>query len=198
VPGRAVEVVMRLDQMAYRVPAGHRVRLALATTYWPFVWPSDSNACLTLTEGTITLPTLMQTLPAWVPPNPETAQPWAHKRLREGHASRTIEHDLIRGTHTLIITDDGGEVENLTHGLCSGETMTERWEVHPDDPLSATATHTWEQRLSRGDWRIRTAVTATQTCTATHLRMVAQVRAYEGDVMVFERHFDDSVPRTFV
>ena len=197
-PGKAEEVTLRLDQMAYRLPKGHRLRLSLATSYWPFVWPSDANATLTLTAGTITLPTLTQTLPAWTPPPVETAQPWAHRRLREGHARRVIEHDLIRGTQSLCITDDGGDVENLTHGLCTGETMTERWEIHPADPLSATATHTWEQRLSRGAWRVRTHVTATQTCTATHLHLTAHVRAYEGEVVIFERDYKDAVPRTFV
>jgi uncharacterized protein len=139
-PGRAEEVTLRLDQMAYRVPAGHHLRLSLATSYWPFVWPSDANATLTLTAGSITLPILNQTLPLWTPPPVETAKPWAHRRLRDGHAARVIEHDLIRGTQSLCITDDGGDVENAAHGLCTGETMTERWTIHPDDPLSATAT----------------------------------------------------------
>ncbi len=197
-PGRAEEVVLRLDLMAYRLPAGHRLRLSLATTYWPFVWPSDANACLTLRAGTITLPTLTQTLLTWTPPEVETARPWAYKRLRDGHAARVIEHDLIRGTRALVVTDDGGDVENAEHGLCTGETLTERWEVHPDDPLTATTTHTWEQRLSRGDWRVRTDVTATQTCTATQLRMTAHVKAYEGDALIFERHFDAAVQRRFV
>ena len=56
----------------------------------------------------------------------------------------------------LIVEDDLGDIENLTHGLCTGETMSERWEIHPDDPLSARAVHVWEQRLSRGDWAVRT------------------------------------------
>jgi uncharacterized protein len=197
-PGKAEQVTLRLDQMAYRVPQGHRLRLSLATSYWPFVWPSDAKAALTLTAGTLTLPRLTTALPSWTPPPPETATPWAHKRLRDAHASRTIEHDLIRGTHTLIVTDDSGDVENAGHGLCTGDTLCERWEIHPGDPLSATATHTWQQRLSRGDWHVRTDVTATQTCTATHLHLTAHIRAYDADVLIFERHFNDAVPRTFV
>jgi len=35
VPGQAVEVAFDLDQMAYRVAAGHRIRLALSNSYWP-------------------------------------------------------------------------------------------------------------------------------------------------------------------
>jgi uncharacterized protein len=197
-PGEACEVRLRLDQMAYKVAAGHRLRLALATAYWPFVWPSDAAVTLTLAEGSLHLPVVTGPLAPWSPPPAETAKPWAHRVLRAGHKARRVERDLIHGTHALVVEDDGGDVESLTHGLVTGETMAERWEVRADDPLSARATHVWEQRLSRGDWRVRTHVTATQTCTATHLRMTATVRAWEGDALVFVRHFDDQVSRQFV
>jgi hypothetical protein len=58
--------------------------------------------------------------------------------------------------------------------------------------------HVWEQRLSRGDWAVRTKAEAEMTATATHLRMQATLRAWEGDVLVFERAWDDTVPRRFV
>jgi uncharacterized protein len=198
VPGQGYDATLRLDQMAYRVAGGHRLRLSLATTYWPFVWPSDVAVTLTLTEGRLRLPGVAGPLAAWTPPPAETAKPWAHRVLRAGHKARRVERDLIGGTWALIVEDDGGDVENLDHGLVTGETMSERWQIHPDDPLSATATHSWEQRLSRGGWRVRTHVTATQTCTPTHLRIMAQVRAWEGDTLVFERAFDDQVARQFV
>ncbi len=198
VPGRAVDAVLSMDLMAYRLAAGHRLRLALATSYWPFVWPSDASATLTLEQGELLLPEVTGALDAWQPPPAETATPWKHRVLREGQKARRIEEDLVRGTRALVVEDDGGDVENLTHGLITGESMSERWEIRPDDPLSAIATHTWEQRLSRGEWRVRTHVTATQTCTATHLRMAAHVRAWEGDQLIFERYFDDQVERRFV
>ena len=126
------------------------------------------------------------------------ATPWAHKVLRAGKTTRKIETDLINGTTALVISDDLGDVENLTHGLCTGESMTELWEIHPDDPLSARAVHTWEQRQSRGDWSVKTNAWAEMTATATHLHLKASLTAYEGDTKVFERHFDDKVARRFV
>jgi uncharacterized protein len=198
VPGQGYDVTLRLDQMAYRVAAGHRLRLVLATTYWPFVWPSAGAVTLALTEGALHLPVVTGALGTWTPPPAETARPWAHRVLRTGHKARRIERDLIAGTYALVVEDDGGDVENLIHGLVTGETMSERWQVGADDPLSAMATHTWEQRLSRGGWRVRTHVTATQTCTATHLRITAHVRAWEGETLVFDRHFDDQVSREFI
>ncbi len=198
VPGQMVEVGFDIDQMAYRLASGHRLRLALSNSYWPFVWPSPQAGKLTLAAGRLDLPVHQGAGTEWVPPPAEHASPWKHKVLREGKTTRKIETDLITGKVALVIRDDLGDAENLTHGLQTGETMTELWEVHPDDPLSARAVHSWEQRLSRGDWRVRTEARAEMTATASALRMTARLAAYEGDSLIFERHFDEEVPRRFV
>lgn len=198
VPHQSVEVTFRLDQMAYRVAAGHRLRLALSNSYWPFVWPSPQAGTLTVTAGSLVLPVRSGPAAGWVPPPAEHAVPWKHRVLRQGRTRRFIEEDLVAGTHALVVEDDLGDSENLVHGLCSGETMSERWEIRPDDPLSARAVHVWEQRLSRGDWRVRTLAEAEMTGTADDLRMTARLRAWEGDELVFDRAWDERVPRRFV
>lgn len=198
VPGQAEEVSFALDQMAYRLLPGHRLRLALSTTYWPFVWPSPEVVVLTVRAGRLVLPVHQGSTAEWVPPAPEAAPAWAHRILRPGQSRRVIEEDLLRGTRALVVVEDAGDVENLTHGLCTGETMSERWEIDPADPLSAVATHTWEQRLSRGEWSVRTEAWARMTATATHLCMEARLTAWEGHQIVFERQYRDDVPRQFV
>lgn len=198
VPDEEVEVTLRLDQMAYRLAPGHRLRLALSNSYWPFVWPSPEAGALTLSGGQLRLPVHAGSTAEWSPPPAEHAPPWKHRVLREGRTRRYVEEDLITGTHALVVEDDLGDAENLTHGLCSGETMTERWEIRPDDPQSARAVHVWEQRLSRGDWSVRTRAEAEMTGNATDLRMTARLQAWEGEVLVFERNWDDRVSRRFV
>jgi uncharacterized protein len=198
VPGQEVEVAFLIDQMAYRLAAGHKLRLALSTTYWPFVWPSPEAATLTITGGSLDLPVHSGSQNEWTPPPAEGAEGWKHKVLRPGKTTRRIETDLLSGRTALVINDDGGDVENLASGLCTGETMSELWEVHPDDPLSARAVHIWEQRLSRGDWVVRTRAEAEMTATATKLRMVAKLTAWEGERVLFTRDFDNEVPRRFV
>jgi uncharacterized protein len=198
VPGEVVTVTFRLDHMAYRLAPGHRLRLALSNSYWPFVWPSPEAGALTLSGGSLRLPVHAGSAAEWSPPPAEHATPWKHRVLREGKTRRYMEKDLITGTHALVVEDDGGDVENLTHGLCSGESMTERWEIRPDDPQSARAVHVWEQRLSRGDWSVRTRAEAEMTSSATDLRMTACLQAWEGGNLVFERRWDDRVPRRFV
>jgi hypothetical protein len=98
----------------------------------------------------------------------------------------------------LTIHDDAGEVEDRTHGLRFGESVEEHWQIAPADPLSARAKIIWEQRLSRGDWSVRTRAETQMTGTATELRMTARLTAWEGEMQVFDRVWDDSVPRRFV
>ena len=197
VPGAVVELAFDLDQMAYRLAAGHRMRLALSNSYWPFVWPSPEAGVLTLVGGSLEVPVCILAAEAWLPPEAEGAPPWNHRVLRKGQVSRRIETDLLAGRHALIIEDDGGEVENLDHGLCTSEVMSERWEIGAD-PVSARAVQVWDQHLWRGDWRVRTRAEAEMTGTASHLRMKARLTAWEGDRVAFERSFDEEVERRFV
>jgi hypothetical protein len=118
--------------------------------------------------------------------------------LRPGQAGRQIVEDLVTGARSLVVRDDSGETRNLTHGLVTGETVEETWTIHPDDPLCASAVIRWEQRLSRGDWRIRTEVLAEQWGDATDLHMTAHLRAWEGDRLVHDRRLHDRVPRHLV
>jgi uncharacterized protein len=196
VPGQVVEFAFDLDHMAYRLAPGHRLRLALSNSYWPFVWPSPEAGRLTLVGGSLDLP-LHAGGETWVPPEAEGAAPWKHRVVESGSSSRRIETDLLDGRHALVVEDDSGANENLDHGLVTRETLTERWEIG-EDPQSARAHHVWEQHLSRGEWRIRTRAEAEMTGDATHLRMTAKLTAWEGDKVIFEGDYDESVARRFV
>ncbi len=197
VPGQVVEVTVPIDMTGYRLAAGHRLRVAISNSYWPFVWPSPTAGVLTLTGGSLTLP-VHSGGAAWTPPPAEHATPWRHRVIRPARAVRRIEEDMLTGIVALIVESDEGAQENLDHGLIADESLTERWEIHPDDPLSARAVHVWEQLRSRGDWRIRTRAEAEMTASATHLRMTARLTAWEGETQVFSRSWDEEVARDFV
>ncbi len=48
IPGEAVAVEVEMNHSAYVVPEGHRLRLAISTSYWPIAWPSPTGTCLTI------------------------------------------------------------------------------------------------------------------------------------------------------
>ena len=192
----AFEATITLDQMAYRLSAGHRVRIALSTTYWPFLWPSAEAATVTVLAGDLDLPVHSGgSSDEWAPPQAEGAPPWAHRILAKPHAERRVERDLINGTVALVVVDDTGLVENLSHGLVTGERMAERWTIHPDDPLSADAYFDFSQSLARGRWAVRTQGWARMRATKDVLAMTAHLEAWDGETLIFARDWQSDVPR---
>ena len=50
-PGRFVDIDLRLDAVAWSMPAGHRFRLAISPSYWPTIWPAPELVTLRLLTG---------------------------------------------------------------------------------------------------------------------------------------------------
>lgn len=202
VPGEAITVTVTLDQCAYDLAPGHRLRLALSNSYWPFVWPSPAKVALHLTAGALDLPHYTGAAPGWTFADPEAVPASRLLPLTPGRDTRRREIDLLSGVERLIVSADSGESKNPDHGLCTHDTMVETWETHPDNPLAARAEVVWTQRFQRDTWSVQTEVKATQTCDAEALILHATVTAYIKDGSevpeIIERNFSTRVARTHV
>jgi putative CocE/NonD family hydrolase len=199
VPGEPVQIALRLDDIAYRIPGGHVLRVAISSAYWPLVWPAPQPAALTLHNGSLDLPVRPSAQEAeWRFEEPESAAPREVETLRESTNKREVERDAATGPVSLVIEDDFGEVRELAHGLAAGGIARERWTIDPEDPLSARGETHWTETLARGDWSVRTETfTSMRSDPATfHLR--GRIEAYEGEALVFERDFDESIARDHV
>ncbi|MEP9372421.1 CocE/NonD family hydrolase [Mesorhizobium sp. KR1-2] len=198
-PGETVEARVVLDQCAYRLPAGHRLRVAISTAYWPAIWPSPEPVRLELSEAKLSLPVrpLAKGDEASFP-EPEAAAPWAIETLRESSSERHIDRDEKTGTVTLSITDDFGEVRDLDHGLVSGSIVREKWTIHPDDPLSAQGETHWTDVMSRNGFSLRTETRSHMRSDAKNFYLEARIEAYDGNELVFARDFREEIPRDHI
>ncbi|MDX2484722.1 MAG: CocE/NonD family hydrolase [Pseudodonghicola sp.] len=195
-PGKSYDIAVPLDQIAYRLPKGHRLRVAVSSAYWPLIWPSPQSAELTLEQGRIELPvrpTASGADCAFAPPEAEA--PWQTRLLRAESHIRRIETDMVSGTVTLVIEDDFGKREDLDHGMIGATIARERWSIHPDDPLSARGWCHWSDERARGDWQTRTETTCEMWSDATHFHLRATLESYEGEVRVHHREVADSISR---
>ncbi|MEL7543923.1 MAG: CocE/NonD family hydrolase [Pseudomonadota bacterium] len=202
VPGEELTVTLKFDDVAYRIPAGHRLRLSLSTTYWPLVWPGPHNATLALDPGTahLALPLAPETdTPDAVTfPPPRSAPPQRLAITREAaHKRRTIT-DQASGEVTIEIEDDFGLFEDLDTGIVSEEIARETQTIHPDDPLCASMNTHWTQVRSRDDWQTRTETRTTMHADAENFYIRASVEAFEGDKKIHEKTWDRAVPREHV
>ncbi len=197
-PGQFYTVRVQMDDIGWVFPAGHRIRFALSTAYWPMIWPSPEAPTVTVITGVSTLD-----LP--VRPHreePEIAFPPAEgapsrrlETIRKSEQSRIVTTNMATGEVTLRITDDFGMSRDLDSGLLTGEIGREVYRIHPDDPLSARVDTHWTEILQREDWDIRTETYSYQHSDATTFYIKARIEAYENGEPVFEKNFVEEIPR---
>lgn len=203
VPGEAVRVRLTLKMCGHRVPAGHRLRLALSTAYWPLVWPARDAATLTVETG----PSLLS-LPlrspgadgpavALAPPRQGPATPAT--RLAEGRAARRVTFDLLADTATVVTEGEGGLFgegvmrwdaigTELSHDLTRTLTLGR-------DPLSAETRIVQRYAMGREGWRIRIETETAMACDAACFTITGELRAFENDTLVRTRTWRERVPR---
>ncbi|MEP1768704.1 MAG: CocE/NonD family hydrolase [Sulfitobacter sp.] len=192
----AEEITLDLDHIAYRIPAGHSIRVSISTSYWPLLWPAPETTTLQLQQGSITLPQRPTTGSDEVTfPESVSADPWQTNEIRPGSHIRRQVIDMVSGTHSLIIEDDFGKLEDADHGLISGSTAKERWDIHPDDPLSARGACDWEDELQRGDIHLRTRAQCTMWSNQTTFFLMSKIEAWENDTLIYTREENDTVAR---
>lgn len=198
-PGRSYKVRVPLIDCAYSFAPGHRIRVAISTTYWPLIWPSPDPVTLTLTTGksALVLPVrpARRNEPTPTFKAPEAAPPASRTVLAPGGRNRVISTDLGKRETVVEITDSSGRNRYDDIDMVAEARSKERYTIVEDDPLSATAEVTWTWEFERKDWRIRTETRTHVSCTRRDFVVRARLEAYEGDERVFERDFEERVPR---
>ena len=175
--GQRYRVRIQLNDAGSVFPAGHKVRLALSTAYWPMIWPSPEKATLLISGGTVDLPVrapqgtdaLLSPLP-----DPESAPPEKPTIIR--HGDMRIER-----------------IDRI--GLELGMQRKSRLHVEEDDPLSAVADLRSKWTMSRKTWQIRIETQMRLSCTPEVFLLQASLCAWECADEVCRREWDRSIPR---
>jgi putative CocE/NonD family hydrolase len=208
-PGKRYRVNVRLNDIAHAFPAGHSLRVAVSTSYWPIAWPAPQPVTLTLYTGTSTLalpvrtPSSVDAALAPFPP-PERAPPLEHTKLRSAPMRRTIERDLATNETIYTIFSDGGEFDGAALArveaidLDVGYMILKRFRINESDPLSAKAEVMQKTLLRRGDWSTRIETHTQLSATQESFHLTAELNAYEGSDLVFSRGWDERIPRNLV
>ncbi|NQW89176.1 CocE/NonD family hydrolase [Curtobacterium sp. VKM Ac-2861] len=208
VPGEPASLPVQLVATGHRFAAGHRLRIAVSSSYWPWVWPHG-------TEATVTIdPTASEVcLPVWTRDTdddvrfdePERSTPLAIERVAptEQLPQRTVTHDVETGEWTLDVDPGYGGGRVYPDGLVFSEDARETYRIRSDDPNSAVASSHWAIGLEKPDWSARLETSSEVTADAEAFHVVNTVRAWARDggldapeVLVTEQTFADDVPRT--
>ena len=201
-PGEVYRVRVRLNHISQVFPRGHRLRLALSTTYWPLAWPSPKSARLTVLAGGSALIVPVRTGSGHdegLRPfeTPEGAEAAPRRLIEAGHHNWLIHRDLASDQSTLEVINDNGIVHLEDIDLEVENRAFEWYTSRGDDFLSAKGETRLIRGLRRGDWSIRTVARTQLTATETSFRIAAELDAFEDGLRVFARNWDVSIPRDF-
>ncbi|MFP4080089.1 MAG: CocE/NonD family hydrolase [Ectothiorhodospira sp.] len=199
-PGQRYRVRVRMNEVAQRFRAGHRIRLSVSSSYWPLAWPAPEPVRLTLHTGGCRL-----VLPHRDPGEEDAAlrdlgrgrraPAPEHSLLAPAHREWKVVHNLATNQVALEVVNNDPMLRLEDIALTYARRVQERYSYRNEryDTLRGEVVH--ERDFSRGDWSAYTVTRTVLTSTRTHFCIRATLDAYEGDARVFSRTWDESVPR---
>jgi predicted acyl esterase len=203
VPGQQYRVRIQLNHMAQHFPVGHRLRIAVSTSYFPLAWPAPESSQVKVIAriSRVTLPVrASRSEDEKLRPfeEPEAAPLLRTALIEPEHHNWRVIRDLDTDASTLEVINDGGIVHIDDIDLAMGRKAQEWYSYQGDDFNSARGETLWERSFERGDWCIRTVTRTVLTSSATDFYLRAELDAYEGDKRVYSKNWDTVIQRDLV
>jgi uncharacterized protein len=203
-PGSRYRVRIQLKHIAQQFPAGHAIRLAISTSYWPLAWPAPRPARLTVWPAAshLHLP-LREPRPmedAQLPDfgEPEGAPPLAKTLLQPTQETWRVIRDLANDETTLEVIHDEGRYRLDDIDLEIAAKVTERYRYAYGHYDSVSGWTEWQRSFKRGDWEVHTLTRTLLTSDPDTFRIRATLDAWEGETRIFARTWDETLPRDLV
>lgn len=202
-PGVQYTVRVRLNETAQTFRAGHSLRLAVSTSYWPLAWPPPQPVRLrvSMAESRLHVPIRPPReedaeLRAFGPA--EAARPVEKRLLSPENREWTVSHNLATNDHILEVEKDEGRFVLEKNDLEVTRKQSERYSYRRNRYDTLRAEVTGVRGFRRGDWHTYSVTRTVLTSTETHFRIKADLDAYEGDARIFSSSWDEEIPRDFV
>jgi hypothetical protein len=215
-PGAAQDVEFELNGIGHAFPAGHPIRLAVSSAYWPWIWPQPESAAgfmLDPAGSVLELPVRARESESRISfEEPEQSEPLGVSfpaTLDEPRPERLVVRDVAKGEWRLEVDplphsrlrSSGGTPIGCTRvypdGLEFTEDALETYTINETDPLSARARSDWSVRLHRPEpgWDVTFRTRVKPACDGTDFLAANEVVRTEGGEVTFRRSWEKRLPR---
>ncbi|MGV3549396.1 CocE/NonD family hydrolase [Rhizobium sp.] len=198
-PGVYEDVDLVFKPTAQVVPKGHRLRVAISSSYWPMAWPSPERTTLSVDPAGshLDLPVLASEdgLVAVEFGEAVHARPGAVTTIEPSRQLRSVGIDVASERTVLdVLSDDGRFIlEETGTEIASWRRKVYGMSAH--DPESVTSTVTCHEEFRRPDWHARVDSEISFRCDRENFYAAGWVRAYDGGQLFAERHYEETIPR---
>jgi hypothetical protein len=206
--GKRYLVTVTMNDIAHAFPAGHKMRLAVSTCYWPIAWPAPQPVTLSLFTGKsfVDLPVRPPhprdaALRRFEPPERAAAE---INELRPAALKRIVERDRATDETVYTISSGSGDSDSpkpvhiKAIDLEIGHTMLKRLRIGEADPERAQAEVFQKTWFRRGAWMTRIETRTRFFSSAEDFVLEAELAAYEGDEPFFSRAWNRRVKRNLL
>ncbi len=198
-PGERFETTVLLQSIGQVVPAGHRLRVSVSPTYFPWVWPSPEPVTLTLLAGASSIELPLRgagTLDTALRPfeEPEAAPKLEAEVVESGAAEHVVSKDPLTGVVTTLHRP-GSSTVRLADGLVFSQSGSHSHRITEGDPLSVDYEVARAVSFRRDGWDTLLEARNQLTCDADTFHFTAEIRALDGGECFFEREWHFAIPR---
>ncbi|MFE7108667.1 CocE/NonD family hydrolase [Streptomyces sp. NPDC057575] len=202
--GATEDVTFELNGIGHTFPPGHRIRLAVSSSYWPWIWPQAGSVGFTLdADGSLVELPVRRSVedPAIRFEEPEQSEPLGvvyPVTLDEQRPERLVVRDVAKGEWRLEVDPRYGGTRVYPDGLEFTEDALETYTIQENDPLSARTRSDWAIRLHRPEmaWDVRIETRSEIGADDTDFITSDEVVCKEGGEVVFHRTWEKRIPRT--
>jgi hypothetical protein len=189
-----------MNEIGHVFPAGHRIRLAISSSYWPIIWPSPRPVRLVVRTGgsRLVLPLRdRQGGDAAIRFEPAVIGRATPRTVRKGtRQERTITRDVATNEVVYTVVRDEGRSVIDEIGVETGFEKKVAYRIRPDDPTSARVDlrEAFAQRHEQG-WDTFVEAEAALTSTAEEFLVEASLKAFEAGKPFFVKSWLERIPR---
>ncbi|MFB7212851.1 CocE/NonD family hydrolase [Streptomyces sp. NPDC056255] len=202
--GATEDVTFELNGIGHTFPPGHRIRLAVSSSYWPWIWPQAGSVGFVLdADGSLVeLPVRRSVADPTIRfEEPEQSEPLGvvyPVTLDEQRPERLVVRDVAKGEWRLEVDPRYGGTRVYPDGLEFTEDALETYTIQENDPLSARTRSDWAIRLHRPEmaWDVRIETRSEIGADDTDFITSDEVVCKEGGEVVFHRTWEKRIPRT--
>ena len=200
IPGEFYNVCIPLKAVAQKIPAGHKIRVALSTSYWPWIWPSRAKTSVNVDVASSCLEAPLCGEDALMRRSfekPEIALGESCETLKPGKPFTHRMFDEETGLLVFERSTDDDSVQRTPSGFVFGAKKSTKYSIKVDDPLSARMESVRESVFSRDDWSIETSVFSAMTCTYDDFIVKTATQVRENGKLIHDEQHLETIPRVF-
>ncbi len=201
--GQRMRIRLDLPDVGYSFAKGHRIRLALSTSYWPVVWPAPEPVTMTVFTGasTFSLPVLRGRAKTPKFGTNERGPEIEIEVVEPKKIERRVVQDAMTGEIAVETAGIGGFLGPGRRWRIApidtiiGHSLHKRFTIREGDPTSARGEYRQVYELEREGWWIRIKTRSTFHATRTDWVLEQTLVVTDNEEEIFSRTWSHTEPR---